>query len=694
MGIRDKRLAEAINRILREELQKGNLPSSKEFMWRLQSYLDQHDLSRPEYNFRPVRRGTKAVSSDYNNTIDTVYRDMLALYTSSIDLNNSITKNLSKFDVDKAKVEYEIDTLENQLEQMILMYGNSGFLSSVYDVFTDLKKIDTANSTVNVDIKKHEVAISDNKNTSTRIAPNATTYFRILDDIANMVNVVTISGKTDNVLNDNTNEFWQQYITSDSAQTVGGYFYIKFDKDQIMNRISISLLGIKETNMRVEFTPDNINWFVLPYYEDGVIATDGYTFDFPSISMKQVRILLSKSESDNQSMGNGNTSQYSFTLGIKNIKLFMLDFAEDAVLTSVPLKVEYPSNQNFSIDKVSLQADEFLPNGTDIKYYISLPPEDGEEPEWKPICPINRANPTHDQIIDFKNITNAPPVHMSMDKAISTAEYEIESLYSNGIKFYKIGSVPLSKQIIAGTERLFVGTNTWGVKYFNGQYADHNTHIPTLDDWSNPLDTIQYDYIKMDDVKSGLILDGKKHTQPISYMFTIGAYSENKETVVTSVPASTEPIAIYMNGVKLFEGIPNANTKINYLFINGWNEIVVLSYIRNYTATAGATIDLSFDPKSYAANIYSQAKPMTKVALSDLQLNVKANDRDKYAISVINEEQYIILNYAVPGLQYDFYCNQVEGDAKDTILFKAEFVRDRTVTSISPKLSKYYLRFA
>lgn len=691
MGIRDKRLAATINRILREELQKGNLPSSKEFMWRLQSYLDTHDLDRPEYNFKPIRRGTKAISADYNNVLSEVHRDISTLYTGSIDLHNLITKNLSKFDVDKARVENEINALENKLEQMILMYGNNGFLSSVFDTFDDLSKVDASQSTVNVDVKKHEVSISDNKNTSKRIVPDATTQFHILDDISSMVNVTTVSGTTDNILTDNVNEFWQVHVTSDQTQTVGGYLYVLFNQEQLINRIDVSLLGIKETNLRVEFSPDSINWFTLPYYENGATALDEFVFDFPSITMQQMRILLSKKESDTQSMGAGNSTQYTFTLGIKNIKLFNLDFAEDAVLLSTPLKVTVPSNQNFSIDKVSLEAGEFLPNGTDIKYYIALPPEGTEEPEWKSISPVDRINPAYDQIIDYKNITNAPPMSMSMNPSISTAEYEMASYYSNGIKFYNIGTIPSDKQVIAGTERLFVGTNTWGVKFFNGQYTDNTTHIPTLDDWNNPLDSIQYDYIKMDDVKAGLILSGKTHTQSVSYMFTLGVMSENKETVVTSVPASTEPIAIYMNGQLLFQGIPNANTKVNYLFLNGWNEIVVLSYIRNFSAAAGATIDLSFDPRSYGANVYSQAKPMTKVALSDLQLNVKANDRDKYAI---DNQQNIIINYAVPDLQYDFYCNQIDGDTKDTILFKAELTRDRTVTSISPKLSKYYLRFA
>lgn len=693
MGIRDKRLNKAINRILREELQRGNLPSSKEFMWRLSSYLNEHNLSRPEYNFRSVRRGMKALSPEYNRTIDTVYADLETLYESAIELHNDIGKNLSRFDVDKSKVEYEINVLENKLREMILMYAKSGFLSSVFDVFDDMDKVDVTQSSVYVDVKNKEVTIPDIKNTSTRIVPDADVHFYLLEEIARMVDVTTISGRPANALTDNMNETWQQLITSDKQRSIAGYYHVDFEEKQIMNRISLSLHGVKPTHIRIEFTPDNLNWFTLPYFEEGKTVLDEYTFDFPSITMEQMRILMRKNEPDNESMSNGRETENSFLIGIKELKMFKLDFAEEGVLYSIPLEVEVPTNQNFSVNKVSLLTEEFLPNGTDIEYSIALPVSQGAEPEWKKISPVNRRNPKHEQIIDFKNITRAPAVQFSIDPSLSIGEYEMINLYSNGINFYRVGSVPASRKIIAGTERLFVGKNSWQIKSFNGRYADNDTHIPSLEDWTKPLGNIHYDYARIEDGRPGSIMANKRHTGSVSYMCTLGVFSEKKEEVASSIPASTDPIAIYMNGEKIFEGMSSASTRVNYLFKNGWNEIVVLVYVNN-PRTNGSSVNLGFDPRQYGANIYAQARPMEKVSLSDLRFNIKGNDRNKYAITEVNEEQVIVLNHIVPGLEYDFYFHQVEGDVKESILFKAEFRRDRNITNISPKLHKYYLRFS
>lgn len=48
IGIEQKRFAAAVEQILKEELQKGNLPSSKEFGLRLTQYLQSQNLGRPE----------------------------------------------------------------------------------------------------------------------------------------------------------------------------------------------------------------------------------------------------------------------------------------------------------------------------------------------------------------------------------------------------------------------------------------------------------------------------------------------------------------------------------------------------------------------------------------------------------------------------------------------------------------------
>jgi hypothetical protein len=177
-------------------------------------------------------------------------------------------------------------------------------------------------------------------------------------------------------------------------------------------------------------------------------------------------------------------------------------------------------------------------------------------------------------------------------------------------------------------------------------------------------------------------------------MFTVGVLSEKFQDVQSSIPASTEPITVYVNGNQVFSGIPDRNSKVPFTFNFGWNEVVVLLYTRNVSAANGVTLDMCIDMRKLGANTYSQAKPMELVSLHDLRYNVKSNDRNKYAIEVVNNTANIILNHANPGLQYDFYYDYIQGDIQDTILFKAELSKNDTSSSISPKLASYRLRFS
>lgn len=696
MGIRDKRFYRAINRLLQEELRKGNLPSSKEFSWRLNNYLRDHNLSRPEFNFTPARQGSTAQAHDYNQTMAEVQSDLGTLYESTVDLHNLLTKNFSKFDVDKGKLEYEINALENQLKELILLYSKNGFLNSVYDVFDDMAKVDPETTTAHVDIKEHEVRIPEIKNTSRKLSPQAGVAFALLPEIQSRVDMRTISGQPVNALSESINETWQTLVMSEQKETVAGYYYINFETKQSLNRVAISLHGAKPTLVRVEFSPDNLNWFTLPYHEEGRMVGDAYSFDFPTLEAMKLRILLSKSEPDDQSaaqyFSKTTKSEYKYVLGVKHIGLYELSYPPKAELVSTPLVVDVPADSNFSINKVSLSVEEEVPAATDIRYWIALPPEGDREPEWKPLSPVERVNPKDEQLVDFRNITNAPAVKMGIDPVKALTEYEMESLYANGINFYKIGEVE-DKQIIGSSERLFVGKNSWGVKRFALEQADHATHVPSIGDWMADQDIV-HEFVTIEDGKPGLLLNRRTHTEATNYMFTAGILSEKLQEVEATVPASTEPIAIYVNGQEVFQGIPDARSKVAYRFNYGWNEVIVLAYTQNTEAANGATLDLNLDARKYGANVYAQAEPMELVSLHDLRFNVKSSDRNKYAIEKTNDKFSVVLNHAVPGLLYDFFFHYVEGTAKDTILFRAEFSKNEQSSTISPKLNSYRLRFS
>src|SRR5690606_27536544 len=98
---------------------------------------------------------------------------------------------------------------------------------------------------------------------------------------------------------------------------------------------------------------------------------------------------------------------------------------------------------------------------------------------------------------------------------------------------------------------------------------------------------------------------------------------------------------IYLNGEKLFEGIPSAQTHVNYRFRQGWNDVTVLIY--THSLEKECTVDLGFDPMTVSTHCYASSAFMEKVSLFDLRYNTKNNDWSKYALYEKDGRVYIVV---------------------------------------------------
>jgi hypothetical protein len=270
------------------------------------------------------------------------YSDLETLYESVIEQHDKSVVHFNKFDVEKAKLDYQLDELENRLKELTLLYGEEGYLNSVYDVFVDFSHVDTEKTTANIDIAKHEVRISDIKNRSKKIDEPTATRFEILPSIKPQVELRSVSGSTADAVSGKSNLTWQTLALTKDRMDVGGLFYTEFNTVQLINRISIDLQSIKPTFVKVEITSDNLNWVLLPYYEKGVTISNNYTFDFPSLNVLKVRFTIGKSEPDSETLtdtGNG-VMKYSYLFGIKDISFYTFEYALEAELYSNALDAE------------------------------------------------------------------------------------------------------------------------------------------------------------------------------------------------------------------------------------------------------------------------------------------------------------------------------------------------------------------
>lgn len=681
INIRQKRFTTLVNQILHEELQKGNLPTSKEFGSRLGKLLREQDLAKPEYKFKRAKNGEVAESEFYNEAVRKIQKDLMILYENTFAVHDELKGKFNWFEVEKNKLEYEARKLDRLLEEKIHLYGKSGYITSLFDVFDDLTKVEEENN-LSIDIKKHQVTLKEQENESFLIKPEAEIRFLNAKTASTTYKRIPISGNIKRIIEGNEDDTFQEVWLSKTQGPARGMIQFDFEKPQTINQIEVSVHTVKDVNIYIEFSLDEVNYYHLPYYPDGKETLNEASFHFPSTKMKHLRIWLEKSESDKEIV-HPEGYQYQYLFGVKAVNFYQISYpSEGSLLTKM---MEPPTSGPFSIGKVSLIVDEEIPDGTDIEYYVRA---ENKEDAWREISPINRENAVAPNIIDFKHVVRAKPTELGVAKESSDEEAEIIELRANGLKFYSIGTIE-KRNIIPKTERLYIGKDAWNVIEMKSDKGD--VHVPSLEDWKNPIDVKRF-IVPIEDGNRGIIAREEVHEERVQRHYGIGMFNENRETVVSSIPSSTEPIAIFLNGEKLFEGIPNSRTRVNYRLKQGWNDITVLVYIQNLNTEVN--IDIGFDPISSSTKCYASSDYLEKVSIFDLRYNVKNNDWSKYALYEKGDKIYVVVNHSLPGVSYDFYYDYVDENERKEIQLKAVLKQFSVGKYTTPVLKRYTIQFS
>lgn len=691
-----------VDNILKEELQKGNLPSSKEFVWRLNNALYNRKLNMPFYKFKPYKNTEIVESARLNEQNDEIHQDLSILYNNIVDVNNSLAKYENSFEVEKEKIENEIEVQENYLKEMIFKHNDGGYLGYSYETFDDLDKTDLSNSQdVFVDTKSKELKLVEEKNTSTKIIPKTDIQFRIVEQ-PKKKEEETITGTPQRLLEeveDEEDKVWQKQISLDNNQALTGYLEVQMDKEYPINKIDMDMINIKNTFVKVTFSKDGQTWFDIPYHEDKKEVDKTFSLSFPTLNMRMIRIVIEKKEADELIPSKENLD-YKYLFGMKNIALYNKNYPTYGRFQSEPHEV-INGPTNYIVDTVRLSADELVPTNTSIDYEIALKREDNVL-DWHFIDPMERINPKYPTSINFSNIKKDETIPLYFPSDLSVVQSEAEDLRRNGIPIYRLTSDHGDKsnmyieykKIVDGSMKLFAGRDNWEVTSYPSEDVEGT---PTIEDWKKVKDRTEINYEEMPRTKSGDLFVNHVDPQSRKYLCRLGFFVSSADTIVKTIPISTDPIAIYLNGDLLFEGETSINDEINLSVRHGWNEIVVLINGKNATSVNGISTSLGFNLYSIADRVYSSSKPLTYIPLFDLQYNTKANDRTVFSS---REEEgkkiQILTNFGKPGLKFDLVCDYAEEmltDEEPEVLLRATFRRDNGDSIPSPVLNKYRLEY-
>lgn len=671
MSIKQERIKQIMNMLIKESICNGELPTERNILNKFRAYIMKHDPSKPFFDSTMAVRGSDLVYSDVNTAFDNLYDDLSLLYRRCLALNRDLMANYILVDKQVSAVDNEIKKLEEEVKALIMLNNSSTYLNCAYDSFTDFSKINTSKTTADVDISKNQATISYNRNRTRRIATQPIITVLHPDYLKPLRS--TNEGDLLNMFDDYENTVFSHRVEMSNNQ--GAIMEVVYDfegRTVNTNKIAISFSTNKPVFARILYSPDNINVFDLPYGNDFIeIGSSSMEINFPNIQCTQIKFIFTKAESDSSYVSGGLTT-YVYDFTINQIALFDLHHADEAVLISNPLE-PVKSIEDFSIGKVSLQVDCDKPDQTDIEYYVALQPdENGEDPDWARISPINEERSLFPTFIDFMNRTTTSGIVAQMTKSL--AEYELASLNTNGIKMYSIYNTDDS--ILKAT--LYKGLNASLIKTrATGPVAA----IPDMHNFSE--ETVDYYNIS----NGSLIFQGM-YNAPRIVQSSVNFVNKTSNNSLTLTPNIAGPSVIYLNGRVIMRGDQLVSTEAgNFNLRVGINNLTIMSYVPADTLYSA---NIGIDLISTFGEVFAHDTPMTLVDIFDLQNIVLSNDHSKYALYKMNNKTYIVVNDSNQAVKYKINYDYSSTDNNKQLLFKAVLKR-QPYANTTPVLYRYVI---
>lgn len=697
MSIQNKRIALLTDIILKQNLQKGILPDSREFIWQLNQALRDSRYDEPSFVFRAYRNTEIATSAKMNTDNERIYQDLNILYLNIAFVHQLLNKYYQNFSIEKDKLEKEIDVLENRLRQYIQNANRSGLLPYAYDTFDTTEKSDLLETShVFIDTTNNAVHLVEEKNTSTRLYPAGTTSFVVYPNGIDKKEE-QLTGKLENILTDKQDETWQRQVLLKENRALTGQLSIQFEVAHALNRIEMEAFTVKPFQLRVTFTPNGTDWYHLPYHEDAFEVSKRVALDFPSVDVLGLRLSLEKAEAD-ESLPETEDYDYQYLFGLQTVSFYCKQYPSEGLFVTNALPL-MNAPENYAIDEVQLHVDEWVPTGTAIEYEIAVPDTEGNK-DWQRIDPMGRKNPESSQVLYFSRLTRNGGQSLYFPENFSIRQSEAEDLLRNGIPLYRlsclrsgVNSFEMPKvKILEGSTRLYAGKNSWEVTSFP---SAQTTSAPILDDFKIVQDKTVVDYTPLSNARTGEVMKNRTDDQTKKYLARLGFYLEEARAI-QATPVSTEPIAIYSNGELLFRGETTLNETVSYVFNAGWNELVVLVNGKNATSVNGMTVSIGFNPATLTDKLYASSKPLKEISLFDLQYNTKMNDRSVFSKRETPTGLEILTNFGKPGLQFDLLYDYKDDDyvEEESIFLRARFLRDNGENIPTPILRSYRLEFS
>lgn len=493
-----------LEQIIKEILEEGTTPTVSEITERYETYLQDNDLDGPlfDYDTYSVAKGEASSAAKMASTNSSIRNDLNALYRHLLTLSEQSMINFDRWQAESSLVEKRLNQLNERVNSLLLVSKDTaGYLNYVYDNFNDLSKVDLSYTTAYVDPGKGLATVRTSTTGITLLDLTNLQEQDIEFNVLTRTNLVSSSqsNKSKRVYAfSDKNNYWQERVIMSKPIPVSVELKVKLSTSAVdISKIEIDLHSASATSA-VQVTPlystDNFSWQQLPIVNVTASITDKYVFQFPEVSAKYVKFIMTK-----QGLDSVKNNVYIYEFGADLISFYAEGFTADTGfdLVTQPLYInDAITGTPQQFNKVAMEVCEDIPTDTTIDYYVAasndstLPVTSGM---WIAIDPTTRTSPVYPTVLDLGalNAVTISGIAVSYDGAAGVSSQYINPAQSFTYIPTITGSTPTTQTVVTSAQRYsFSNENEMILSY---QLAtSYDIAEGTIQLWRNVRDRASY----------------------------------------------------------------------------------------------------------------------------------------------------------------------------------------------------------
>lgn len=596
-----------LNNLYKAYYADGSKPSDQQVR---KDFNDYFVVNKPGFPLRisyDLLRSRSIVDVDLLNeamahsifNIDVIYDSIFENNDQLMGVVNALNKKLESLKARRSQLEAKVDDL------LFINSNTDGFFYSFTELFSSVNNIDLnlSSAYVNTEKKYVEIPSLNSENFNNLKINNLTTAAPTGSISFNGSVVIKSLGFTDfdNVFDGLTDTYWDVQHESSSIGSVALTLQIPLNSNILISKVQ----GVVSTT-----SPVNI--FMRALYADSAKEPEirnidsrkdygTFSFNIPASNYRSIELIMFKVEPD---VIGAKSSPYTYKFGLRELLIGSRYYDKESSLVSKPISVLGQDNDLLFIDAVSLDVEDQMIKGTDIRYYVAEDVEGATSISnfnWIPISPQGSESSGYPSFVSF-----------------SASNYETRKILANptgnDIQLLPIDPESKTANLLNPTSTVYSGKTVYRIANLNKQ---ENYINPTL--YGN-IDSFQHYYIinsetpflykykdlsywateirqNQANILSSLLKEQFGAIYPAinspssGYMQTkILCQSDQKAVYTITKTNYNFNLAVYLNGQLLAE-LPDGviNKSVEWNFVAGINNLII-TYDKPYTGVASFSL--------------------------------------------------------------------------------------------------------